>query len=57
MTMTPKTPLDEPLRITLIDGEVVFLGEGAVNFSMTLRGAERTLSRLAEALQAPPLPL
>ena len=51
--MSPKSPLDQPLRITLVDGEVVFLGEGAVNFSMTAGAARRTLARLSEALRWP----
>ena len=55
--MSPKSPLDRPLRITLVEGEVVFLGEGAVNFAMTLPAARQTLDRLAEVLQRPPVVL
>lgn len=51
--MSPKSALDRPLQITVIDGEAVFLGEGAVNFSMTLEAARRTLGRLAEVLRQP----
>jgi CheY-like chemotaxis protein len=55
--MSPKSPLGSPLRITLIEGEVVFLGEGAVNFSMTLAAARLTLDRLLEVLRRPPVVL
>jgi CheY-like chemotaxis protein len=55
--MLPKTPLGKPLNITLIEGEVVFLGEGAVNFSMTLAAARLTLDRMTEVLGAPPVVL
>jgi CheY-like chemotaxis protein len=48
--MRPKNPTRHPLEIALIDGEVVFLGEGAVNFSMTVEAARATLQRLADTL-------
>jgi CheY-like chemotaxis protein len=57
--MSPKSPLSRPLTVTLIEGEVVFLGEGAVNFSMTWDAALGTAQALAEALKgrdARPLP-
>ena len=53
--MPPKSPLGSPLSITLLEGEVVFLGEGSVNFSMTLDAARLTLDHLEKVLQRPPV--
>ena len=47
--MNPKSPLARPLKVALIDGEVVLLGDGAVNFSMTLEAADIRASRLFAA--------
>ena len=61
--MNPKSPLARPLKVALVDGEVVFLGEGAVNFSMTLEAAEQTARNLSDVMQAamqaggPPAPV
>ena len=49
--MPAQMPLQDPLRIAMIEGEVVLLGEGAVNFSMTERAARQTLRNLADALR------
>jgi CheY-like chemotaxis protein len=49
--MRPKDAVSEALRISLVDDEVVFLGEGAVNFSMTPDAARITLQRLADVLE------
>lgn len=51
--MLPKSPIGKPLTITLIEDEVVFLGEGAINFSMTLAAARLTLDRLVQVLRPP----
>jgi len=50
--MQSKKPLTKPLKIALFDGEVVCLGEGAVNFSMTVEAASLTAAALAEAVEA-----
>lgn len=50
--MTPKSPLTQPLRVALVEGEIVFLGEGAVNFSMTVEAASGTARALTGALAA-----
>ena len=48
--MHSKAALIEPLTVTPVDDEVVFLGEGAVNFSMTHEAALSTFWRLADTL-------
>jgi CheY-like chemotaxis protein len=48
--MRVKQALDQALQIVTVDGEVVFLGDGAVNFSMTPSAARQTLRNLADAL-------
>ncbi|HEY0436419.1 MAG TPA: response regulator [Phenylobacterium sp.] len=48
--MPLRDPYDRPLRIIPIDGELVFLGEGPVQFSMTPMAAAATLRNLAKAL-------
>jgi len=48
--MRPIDPYNEPLRVNAIDEEVVFLGQGPVNFTMTRSAARLTLHHLAEAL-------
>ena len=55
--MRPKSPVGSPLSVTLIEGEVEFLGEGAVNFSMTLAAARLTRDRMIEVLRTPPVVL
>ena len=45
-------PYDEPLGVTAVDEDVVFLGQGPISFSMTRRAARLTLHNLAEALLA-----
>lgn len=50
--MNPKSPLSRPLKVALIEGEIVFLGEGAVNFSMTLEAAEITSRELSDLVAA-----
>ena len=49
--MNPKGPHHQPLRVLVIDNEIVFLGEGSTNFSMTPGAARLTLERLSDALQ------
>lgn len=49
--MRPREALDQALRVLAVDGEVVFLGEGAANFSMTRDAARQTLRNLADALR------
>jgi CheY-like chemotaxis protein len=51
--MRPKDPYDQPLRVIAIEGEIVFLGEGPVHFSMTREAATQTLGNLAGALEHP----
>ena len=46
----PLDALTEPLRVILVEGEVVFLGPGAVNFAMTPAAARQTLERLSAVL-------
>jgi CheY-like chemotaxis protein len=53
--MRPKNPVSEPFEVAFIDGEVVFLGDGAVNFSMTVPAATATLRRLAQTLLLAPV--
>ena len=48
--MRPIEPHDQPLRVAVTGEEVVFLGEGPVGFSMTMRAARLTLHNLAQAL-------
>ncbi len=48
--MSPKLALAQPLQITCVEDEVVFLGAGAVNFAMTRLAAQQTLHALAQAL-------
>ena len=55
--MRPKDPYDQPLRVAEIQGEIVFLGEGPVHFSMTREAAAQTLCNLADALAHPHDPL
>ena len=54
--MSPIDPFDRPIRVTLIDGEVVFTGDGPVNFSMTRAAAVRTLENLSKALNGHHVP-
>jgi len=54
--MRTRDPYDRPLRITPIGDELVFLGEGPVNFAMTRQAATRTLDKLIEALKRLPEP-
>ena len=42
----PENPVSIPLDIRLVDGEVVFIGPGAIAFSMTLAAAVETCTRL-----------
>jgi CheY-like chemotaxis protein len=48
--MRPGDALDQPLQILTVEEEVVFLGQGAVNFSMSPAAARKTLRNLADAL-------
>ena len=50
--MRPIDPYDEPLGVTAVDEDVVFLGQGPISFSMTRRAARLTLHNLADALLA-----
>lgn len=45
--MRPEDPYDQPLSVSLIDGEVVFLGPGSASFSMTPEAAAVTFHNLA----------
>lgn len=54
--MRPRDPYDRPLRVIAVGAELVFLGEGPVNFAMTREAAARTLQNLAVALQSLPEP-
>jgi len=49
--MRPRDALEKPMRVVAIDGELVFLGEGPANFSMTREAARQTLRNLADALR------
>ena len=42
--------IDAPLQIELVDGEVVFIGPGAIAFAMTEDAAQETAKRVANAL-------
>ena len=48
--MRAKDAVSQPLEVTTVGDEVVFLGEGAVNFSMTHEAARVTFQRLADVL-------
>jgi len=48
--MSPIDPFDRPIRVTVIDGEVVFSGDGPLSFSMTREAAAATLENLSQAL-------
>lgn len=48
--MPAKAAMTEPLQVTLIEGEIVFLGDGPVNFSMALPAARETLRNLSRVL-------
>jgi CheY-like chemotaxis protein len=50
--MRPKSALAEPLKITTIDDEIVFIGAGSVSFSMTPLAARVTFARLGKELTA-----
>ena len=50
--MRPIDPYNEPLGVTAVGDDVVFLGQGPVNFSMTRPAARQTLHNLAEVLLA-----
>jgi CheY-like chemotaxis protein len=54
--MRTRDPYDRPLRITVIGDELVFLGEGPVNFAMTREAAALTLENLIKALAGLPEP-
>jgi CheY-like chemotaxis protein len=54
--MRPRDPYERPLRITAIADEVVFLGEGPIQFSMTREAATQTLENLVKALRSLPEP-
>ena len=42
----PENPVSTPLDIRVVDGEVVFIGPGAIAFSMTMAAAMETCVRL-----------
>jgi hypothetical protein len=46
----PRNALHEPFKVSLVDGEVVFLG-GGLGFSMTPSAARQTWRRLLMALE------
>ena len=46
----PPPPVDEPLSLQIIAGEVVFIGPGRVAFSMTKTAAQETCRRLSVLL-------
>jgi hypothetical protein len=52
--MQPVPALGAPLDIHVIDGEVVFVGPGAIAFAMTRAAAEETCRRLQAMLVSPP---
>ena len=47
----PLAAIDTPLQIELVDGEVVFIGPGAIAFSMTKDAAAETAERVALVLR------
>lgn len=54
--MRPRDPSLRPLRITAIADDVVFLGEGPIQFALTREAATLTLENLARALRCLPEP-
>src|SRR4051812_48769264 len=54
--MRTQDPYDRPLRILAIGEELVFLGDGPVNFAMTREAAALTRQTLARARAATPEP-
>ncbi len=42
----PVAPVDSPLEIQRVDGEIVFIGPGSIAFSMTADAAAETCRRL-----------
>jgi hypothetical protein len=46
----PVDPIDTPLEVRLIEGEVVVIGPGPVAFSMTPAAARETCRRLGDVL-------
>ncbi len=48
----PVAPVDIPLEVRLVEGEVVVIGPGSIAFSMTPDAARETCRRLGEALDA-----
>ncbi len=51
--MCPIEPHHLPLHVIAMGDEVVFLGQGPINFSMSRQAAKATLDNLAEALRGP----
>jgi hypothetical protein len=51
-TVSPLPPIDAPFDVEVVDGEVVFIGAGAVAFAMTMAAASETARRLKAALEA-----
>lgn len=49
--LSPLEALDEPLRISSVAGEIVFLGRGPIAFSMTPGAARLTLLALTAELE------
>jgi hypothetical protein len=47
----PLPPIDAALDVEIVDGEVVFIGPGAIAFAMTRAAAFETGRRLEAALQ------
>ena len=47
----PLPALDRPLKVSLVDGEVVVVGPGAIAFSMTPAAALATARLITEALE------
>jgi hypothetical protein len=50
----PLDAIDAALHIEVVEGEVVFIGPGAIAFAMTREAATQTAERLARVLADPP---
>jgi hypothetical protein len=49
----PLAAIDAALHIEAADGEIVFIGPGAIAFAMTREAATQTAERLARVLAEP----
>lgn len=50
----PVAPVDRPLEIERVDGEIVFIGPGSIAFSMTRDAAAETCRRLLRVIDPTP---